>query len=356
MANKIHNNFKLLGYKINELSNRYFITRKPNGSESLFDSNGNILISNARNIKRVTDDTYSCIVTTPTNMNALINKHGDILGSGDVITRINKNVACVHVGYYYDLYLNNGTKIFSSLNSFHINAVLNIADEYKVVALTQLLEVHSIYSVTDTHGNTRQIDSLTDVSANNHYIKGKSTSSISGEIEDIDTVLSHQDDLIYKGRNVNIDTSNLDNDTIVAFREYTITVKHGEEELSIQNSRLIKGSIESYKIKRVEFTSHIEILKVTDEKGVYLLNVRTQMKSEYCSLIHTVPLYVLVRDGDMYNVARVETDTLEFDTIISSSMTKEIVHLNEYELIVTNKETLIHTYYDFEGNQLLHEF
>lgn len=55
MYTDMYKNLRLLGYKVNELPNGYFIAQRPDESKTLFGTDGNVIIPKFKNIVPLSD-------------------------------------------------------------------------------------------------------------------------------------------------------------------------------------------------------------------------------------------------------------------------------------------------------------
>ena len=295
MENK-HTTFKLLGCKIKELPNGYFIVQKPNMIESLFDNNCNIIKTGLTNIKQLSTIYYT---GDTENSTVIFNNKGNLIDKSKniYISFATNSISVKHKGFE-NVYGIDGRTQFKGIKSKR-NIIIQ---KYSKTCLACIDKNNKAY-IVNSKGEIINFKKDTDVtSINNHYIvhkcKGKKL-----------MITDYEGNEIIQGKHLRINEIN---------SEDTFIVDTYKDNNLVYNS---KGSIaysvplndSNYSFTGLSFTSVegvIVLEKIGDGSYLVNLNKNNEISRKYRNINSRTLMPTYTKDGQLV-MAAINSETFE---------------------------------------------
>lgn len=307
MLESIYNNLRLIGYKINELPNGCFITERPDSMKTLFDRQGNILITNCREIVPVSSIYYHAIDNKGNDI--LLNLEGELVDGGEGC-EIHTERQYIQVMYWngYKLEKNNvyesqGKVIFKNVTQ-SVQYIRLHNGEYSLISTDA---EHNLGSLDRNNKYTPiPIKVKYFPSLNNHYIHYNDSHLFSaGIVTDydgnrIDTDNSSGEFI------VNIDTTSMQSSNYIVTEKDTNKVSIINKDKQIIKSLYVEDTIEA------DFTSEPNVISIkTSHSSEYLLNIATEKRSQEYKSIYKNDFIGERFMGDCIGIVLIDRHTLQ---------------------------------------------
>lgn len=345
MDTKIYNSFKLLGYKLNELDNGYFIGKRPDGKESLFNSSGDVLISKCNSIGQVSEEIYGGF---DDHTATWVNSKGEIIATAptypniDMLDNFKESSSIIEVypeinSKTFDAYTLDGKTSFKNVTGMGYCTVQH-NNELKLVYCEDINNDNGKLKMRDTKGNIETLDVLTSryISSNNHFIKRIDSNGYS-------EIIDFQGNLILKGVYIGIDNTNTDNDTLLILKDNAVYIKSAQQGINTYKSN----------VNHATFTNNRHVIHINDNKGDYLLNIKTmQRNSSDIGIQHGFidnELVLIKQEGKRY-VGLIDLETFR---VIRTVASESLNVMRDYIEIINDN---VPTYYSFKLEPIIHEF
>ena len=341
--------FKLIGCKVNELPNGYFIVKKPDESESLIDNKGKVILSNLKDITQISEVYY--LSDRPAKDKS--HRYDTILFTKDGIVESLSNSSSSFEEWedsfqiYDDInttyYTYDGKAMFKSTDTDYAT-IIKQDGQYRVVYEDKNKQSY----LADLKGSIikKLFSEKSLICANNRYLVYRD--SIGVHVVDYDNKLI----ISSNNTNTNIDINriNQDDTNIIIIKDDLTNIINSKGEVLFS-----KSNNEKYN-PSIEFTLYKDIVMVWENKGAggFLLDLNTMKRTRaYTSMNKSqfVATYKVQDDKEVLDI--INPETLE----VRKSITGYDYFSNLDVMIqaITETEYRCDTY-TYDGRQLINEF
>lgn len=311
MENK-YDKFRLIGYKINEMSNGDFLAQRPDKTVGLFNKESNLILGGFESIRQISNELYAGLKGLKV---LLFNRQGEIIDEADSSCNWESLYPVDNTRHYVCIFEDFGLDALANVYSLdgkiqfkgvpwnsqgiiYRNGKAQLVYHKKEALNTQLI-------LLDTEGNKEYLDigSIRWLNVNNHYIHTLG-------VDNIHRVLDFKGQIVYEGSKLVIDDINLDNDTVVSIHKNAIDI------YSKLNNLQVNYKAES-NIIDVKFTSNKNILNINETSRGYVLNIRTLQKTpSNFNMAKTIADIVISKVVDnVCSVCKLNLDTFEITEV-----------------------------------------